>query len=150
MDDDWNAPDPKVWKGAPPRVVDESLRDGLQSPSVRDPPLDRKLAILHTMAAIGVDAVSLGLPAAGPRAVFDTTELAKEVVRSRIPIAATAAARTVDADVRAIIDVSQRAGLSIEVYAFVGCSPIRRFVEGWTVPWLIERIESSCKVALEA
>ena len=147
---DWNAPDPKVWKGAPPRVVDESLRDGLQSASVKDPPLDRKLAILHTMAAIGVDAVSLGLPAAGARAVHDTTELAREVVRSRIPIQATAAARTVDSDVRAIVDVSQKAGLSIEVYSFVGCSPIRRFVEGWTVPWLLERIGSSCRVAVAA
>ena len=146
---DWNRPDPAGWKRRP-RVVDETLRDGLQSASVIDPPLDTKLAILHAIASIGVDAASLGLPAAGPRAARETLELARELARARLPIRATAAARTTEADVGAIVDVSQQSGLALDVYAFIGCSPIRRYVESWSIPWLVERIRASAGVARRA
>jgi 2-isopropylmalate synthase len=146
---DWNQPDPASWR-RPPRVVDETLRDGLQSASTVDPPLDRKLAILHTMAAIGVDFVSLGLPAAGPRARADVLELAREVARSRLRFRPTAAARTTEADVRVIAEVSQAAGVAIDVYAFIGCSPIRRYVEGWSEEWLLDRVRTSAEVARRA
>ena len=109
---DWNRCEPDPWEGIHPRVIDETLRDGLQSASAFDPPLDRKIAMLHAMVGIGVDAISVGLPAAGPRAVRDATELAREIRAARLPIRATAAARTVEGDVSAIAEVSSRAGIS--------------------------------------
>ncbi len=146
---DWNEPDPASWARSP-RVVDETLRDGLQSASTRDPPLDRKLAILHAMAAIGVDFASLGLPAAGPRAAHDVLELARECAAARLAPRPTAAARTTEADVRVIADISQTAGVAIDVYAFIGCSPIRRYVEGWSIEWLLDHVRSSADVARRA
>lgn len=133
-----------------PRVVDETLRDGLQAASVFDPPIDRKLALLHAMVGIGVDAVSLGLPAAGPRALRDAVALGREIVSARLPLRATAAARTVEADVRAIASVSERAGLPVDVYAFIGSSPIRQYVEAWTLEVLEGRVRASGAVAREA
>jgi 2-isopropylmalate synthase len=122
----------------------------LQSASASDPPIERKLAILHAMASIGVEVASLGLPAAGPRAAHDALQLALELARARLPIRPTAAARTTESDVRAVVDISQKSGLPIDVYAFIGCSPIRRYVESWTVPWLVERIRTSAQVARRA
>ena len=147
---DWNRCETDPWEGIHPRVIDETLRDGLQSASALDPPLDRKLALLHAMVGIGVDSVSVGLPAAGPRAVRDATELAREIRAARLPIRPTAAARTMEGDVHAIADVSSRAGIAIEVYAFIGSSPIRSLVEGWSVPFLIERIRAAGLTAQRA
>jgi len=147
---DWNRCEVDPWEGVRPRVIDETLRDGLQSASVLDPPLDRKIALLHAMVGIGVDSVSVGLPAAGPRAVRDATELAREIRSARLPIRPTAAARTMEGDVQAIADVSSRAGIAIEVYAFIGSSPIRRLVEGWGVAFLIERIRAAGLAAQSA
>ena len=66
---DWNREDGPEWTAvAPPRLDDETLRDGLQSPSVLDPPIEKKVRILHLMEALGIDSVNLGLPGAGPRA----------------------------------------------------------------------------------
>lgn len=131
-------------------VVDETLRDGLQSASARDPSLDQKIELLHAMVAVGVDRVSVGLPAAGPRAVHDGIGLAREIARARLPVTATAAARTTEADVQAIADMSQRAGLPLEVYAFLGCSPIRCHVEGWSMGFLTERIRVAGETARRA
>ena len=126
---DWNQSVSGGWQGRKIAIVDESLRDGLQSPSVIDPPIEKKIAILHAMASLGVDAVSVGLPAAGPRAVRDAGLLAAEIARERLPFRATAAARTVANDVNAIAEASQHAGIPIDVYAFIGSSPIRYMVK---------------------
>ena len=56
---------------------DETLRDGLQSPSVRDPLIQDKIAILHLMESLGINSLNLGLPGAGPRAVEHVTALAR-------------------------------------------------------------------------
>ncbi len=143
----WNAVSPTDSWPVPPRVVDETFRDGLQSPSAHDPPLDRKLAALHAMVEVGVEYVSVGLPAAGARAVHDAVALAREISSARLPLRPTAAARTTEGDVRAIAEVSQRAGVSVDVYAFLGCSPLRRYVEGWSSAWLFERIHAAGEVA---
>ncbi len=145
---DWNQGQPTT-RGRP-RVVDETLRDGLQSASVVEPPIDRKVALLHQMARIGVDCVSLGLPAAGPRALRDAVALGREVEAARLPFTCTAAARTTEGDVLAVVEVSQRAGRPVEVYAFIGSSPIRRYVEGWTLELLRGRVLASGEVARRA
>src|SRR5258708_22430057 len=132
---DWNreAPSPP-----PPAVMldDETLRDGLQSPSVRAPSIDQKLRILRLLDEIGVDTADIGLPGAGPHVVRDVERLAREIVDSGLRIKANCAARTVVSDVQPIVDVSQRVGLPIECCCFIGSSPIRRYAEDWTVDYL--------------
>ncbi len=132
------------------QVNDESLRDGLQSPSVHDPSRDEKIALLHAMSAIGVDVASVGLPAASARAVDDASALLKEITDARLRVRATAAARTVEGDVNAIAEVSQRAGAPLEVYAFIGSSPIRHYVESWDDDFLKKRVGGAADAARRA
>jgi 2-isopropylmalate synthase len=132
---DWNCDEPV----AAPAIVmldDETLRDGLQSPSVRAPSIDQKLRILHLLDQIGVDTADIGLPGAGPHVVRDVERLAREIVDSKLKIHANCAARTVVSDVQPIVEVSQRVGLPIECCCFIGSSPIRRYAEDWTVDYL--------------
>lgn len=110
---------------------DETLRDGLQNPSVKDPPLAQKRELLHLMVELGIQAADIGLPGAGPRAREAVLGIAREIVDNDLPIAANCAARTVKADIAPIAELSQATGLRLEVGAFIGCSPIRRYVEGW-------------------
>jgi len=115
---------------------DETLRDGLQSPSVRAPSIDQKVRILRLLDEIGVDTADIGLPGAGPHVVRDVERLAREIVESKLKIKANCAARTVIGDVQPIVEVSQRVGLPIECCCFIGSSPIRRYAEDWTVDYL--------------
>ena len=77
---------------------DETLRDGLQSPSVRSPSIEDKLRILHWMAVLGIESADLGLPGAGPHVVRDVERLAREIVEQKLPVEPNCAARTVIAD----------------------------------------------------
>jgi isopropylmalate/homocitrate/citramalate synthase len=132
---DWNldSPSPK-----PPLVLlnDETLRDGLQSPSVRAPSIDQKLRILHLLDRIGIDTADIGLPGAGPHVVRDVERLAQEIVDCRLKVQANCAARTMVADIQPIADIVQRTGLPIEVGCFIGSSPIRLYAEDWTIDYL--------------
>ncbi len=132
---DWNVVPPP---GPRPAVMldDETLRDGLQSPSVETPSIARKIEILHLMEALGMDSVDIGLPAAGSAVFADVEALAREIVRSRMTLRPNCAARTMVADIRPIVEISQRVGLPIEVAAFIGSSPVRQYVEDWTVDHL--------------
>ena len=127
---------------------DETLRDGLQNPSVHDPSIGEKIEILHLMEALGIDTVNIGLPGAGPRALADTEALAREIVRSKLKIRPNCAARTVENDIRPIAEVSQRAGIAIEAATFLGSSPIRRLVEDWTVDHLQRTTEKAVSFAV--
>ena len=145
MDDlvfDWNleSPAPK-----PPIVLldDETLRDGLQSPSVRAPSIDQKLRILHLLDRIGIDTADIGLPGAGPHVVRDVERLALEIVDCRLKVQANCAARTVVADIQPIADIVQRTGLPIEVGCFIGSSPIRIYAEDWNVDYLLRCTEEA-------
>ena len=132
---DWNqvAPAPK-----PPLVMlcDETLRDGLQSPSVRAPSIDQKIQILHLLDSIGIDTTDIGLPGAGAHIVRDAVRLAREIVEAKLSINAQCAARTLASDIQPIADIQQRSGLRIECCCFIGSSPIRRYAEDWTVDHL--------------
>ena len=127
---------------------DETLRDGLQNPSVHDPSIGEKIEILHLMEALGIDTVNIGLPGAGPRALADTEALAREIVRGKLKIRPNCAARTVENDIRPIAEVSQRAGIAIEAATFLGSSPIRRLVEDWTVDHLQRTTEKAVSFAV--
>ena len=127
---------------------DETLRDGLQSPSVRDPSIQEKIPILHLMETLGIDSLDLGLPGAGPRAVEHVEALAREIVGHRMKIRANCACRTHPNDIRPIAEIVQRTGLKIEAATFIGSSPIRRFTENWTDDFLLETTESAVKYAV--
>ncbi|HET9408542.1 MAG TPA: LeuA family protein [Candidatus Sulfotelmatobacter sp.] len=146
---DWNKNHPPGLKPPGPVLLnDESLRDGLQSPSVRDPSVAEKIEILHLMEALGINSLDLGLPGAGARAVEAVTALAREIVAHKMKIRANCAARTLESDIRPIADVVQKTGLPIEVAAFIGSSPIRRFTEGWTDEFLVKTTEKAVKYAV--
>jgi 2-isopropylmalate synthase len=118
---------------------DETLRDGIQNPSVVDPDVEDKLAILHHLDAIGVDTLDVGLPGAGPRAFADVLRIVREIADQGLRIRPTCAGRTVVADIAPMVEISQRAGIAVEVMTFIGSSPIRRLAEDWSVELIRKR-----------
>lgn len=130
---DWNRAAGDDLKPARANVEldDETLRDGLQSPSVKSPSIEEKIELLHLMAALGIESADIGLPGAGPHVARDVERLAREIVAHKLPIAPNCAARTVIADVQPIVDASQAAGIAIEACCFIGSSPIRQYAESW-------------------
>ena len=146
---DWNKNHPPGLKPPGPVLLnDETLRDGLQSPSVRDPSIVEKVEILHLMEALGIDALDMGLPGAGPRAVEAVTALASEIAAHKMKIRANCAARTHENDIRPIAEIVQKTGLPIEAATFIGSSPIRRFTENWTDDFLLHTTEKAVKYAV--
>jgi len=146
---DWNRIHPASLRPAGPVLLnDETLRDGLQSPSVRNPSIEEKLPILHLMEALGINSLDLGLPGAGPVAVQHTEALAREIVSQRMKIRANCAARTHQNDIRPIAEIVQRTGLKIDAATFLGSSPIRRYTEGWTDDFLLQTTENAVKYAV--
>ena len=147
---DWNQSSPAFdWsntKGI--QLNDETLRDGLQNPSVVDPPIGDKIRLLHLMDQLGIHSANIGLPGAGPRAVEAVTVLAKEIADTGLSIHANAAARTLIEDIRPIVEISQSVGLPIQVCAFIGSSPIRKYAEGWTLGQMLETIEEALSFAV--
>jgi 2-isopropylmalate synthase len=143
---DWNRTD------APPPVTillnDETLRDGLQSPSVRCPTIDEKIRILHLIDQLGMDTADIGLPGAGPHVVRDVERLAREIADSRLRVEANCAARTLVADIEPIVEISQRAGIPIECCAFIGSSPLRQYAEGWSLDQLLKLTEEAIGFAV--
>ncbi len=145
---DWNV------KGEAPRypkrvmITDETLRDGLQSPSVTHPSIQDKVYLLYLMRCLEVDAADLGLCGAGERFKKDVTVLAREIANQRMPIVPQSAARTLEADIAPIVDASQEAGIAIEAAIFLGSSPIRQYAEGWDVSTLLRLTESSVTFAV--
>jgi isopropylmalate/homocitrate/citramalate synthase len=146
---DWNRIHPASLKPVGPVLLnDESLRDGLQSPSVRDPSIQDKIEILHLMEALGINSLDLGLPGAGPRAVEHVEALAREIVSHKMKIQANCAARTHKNDIRPIAEIVSRTGLAIEAATFLGSSPIRRYTEGWTDDFLLKTTDSAVSYAV--
>jgi 2-isopropylmalate synthase len=131
-------------------LFDETLRDGLQNPSVEDPGIEDKLRILHLMEDLGIDEADIGLPGSSQRAFDDVLRMCREVVDCKMKIKIAAAGRTVVGDITPMIEVSQRAGLPIEVYAFIGSSPIRQYVEQWDVSLIAKRSAEAIDVAVKA
>jgi isopropylmalate/homocitrate/citramalate synthase len=145
---DWNRVEgPELPLAKPPLLNDETLRDGLQSPSALDPPIEKKIQILHLMDELGINFLNLGLPGAGPRAKDDVLRLAQEIVSAKLEIRPNCAARTIESDIRPIADVSQAAGLEIEAATFLGSSPIRQYTEGWTLDFMLRATENAVKYA---
>src|SRR5579859_6399634 len=129
---------------------DETLRDGLQNPSVVDPGIEDKLKILHLMEDLGIHEADIGLPGSSKRAFEDVLRMCQEVTSCNMKIKIAAAGRTVVSDITPMIEVSQRAGIPIEVYAFIGSSPIRQYVEEWDLALIAKRSTEAIDVAVKA
>lgn len=112
-------------------ICDESLRDGIQSPSVYDPAIEDKLELISLMEKIGITIADIGLPGAGPRAYADVLRIAQFVRDQRLKLKVNCAARTVRADILPIAEIQQKVGIPITAYCFLGTSPIRQMVENW-------------------
>ena len=150
---DWNrcgdpAPEKCVPEARPVEVHDETLRDGLQCPSAKNPPLQAKRDFLHILVRMGVHSVDIGLPASGRHVREDTLRLAEEIARGSLPLEAACAARTVEADVRSIVEISQRAGIPICVALFIGSSAVRKFIEGWDLAFLLKATRECVSLAV--
>ncbi len=141
---DWNirGGDVREW----PRTiefVDESLRDGLQSPSVIDPSVETKIELVHLMDRLGVQAVDVGLPGAGPRHAQSCEHLVRDIVQTKLKIRPNCAARTLIKDITPIIEISERVGIPVEACTFIGSSPIRQYAEDWSIERLLRHTEEA-------
>ena len=142
---DWNRTDRAR---RPVMLDDETLRDGLQSPSVKCPTIEQKIEILHLIDRLGIDTADIGLPGAGPHVAADVERLAREIVSQKLAVKANCAARTVIADIKPVAEISQRTGLAIECCAFIGSSPLRQYAEGWTIDQLLRLTEEAIAFAV--
>jgi 2-isopropylmalate synthase len=124
---DWNEPSPSM--DSKVEFDDETLRDGLQSPSVRDPSLKEKVRLVHLMDSLGIHTADIGLPGAGGRARSHILTLCEEM--KGLTITPNVACRTMISDIEPVVGMVQTTGTPIEVCAFIGSSPIRQFTEGW-------------------
>jgi 2-isopropylmalate synthase len=146
---DWNLHD-GAWKpGKAIEFNDETLRDGLQSPSVTDPPIEDKISMLHYMHQLGIQSANIGLPGAGPRAKADVLALAKEIAQNKLPIFPNCAARTVEADILPIAETAEKAGMIIEAATFIGSSPIRQYAEAWNLDFLLRTVARAVSFAVK-
>src|ERR1051325_10647180 len=148
---DWNVAGEEPARPSTKKIDfdDETLRDGLQSPSVTDPSLDDKIRILHFMNAVGVDNADIGLPGAGSHVQRTVERLAREIVEQKLSVAPSAAGRTHEADVKPIIDIAQRVGIPIEADLFIGSSPIRQLAEEWDFDWMVQQSANVVKFATD-
>jgi 2-isopropylmalate synthase len=137
---DWNSIE-KVAPLSPRRRIqflDETLRDGIQSPSVVDPTIEDKLRLVELANDLGIDTMDIGLPGAGKRAVEDVTTIAAHIKARGLRVKPSCAARTHLNDVQAVIDISQQVGIEIEILCFIGSSPIRQYAEDWDLARILQ------------
>lgn len=146
---DWNVEGNRQSPQRPDMELDdETLRDGLQSPSVRSPSLDEKVRILHFMSALRIQSANIGLPGAGPSIKRDVIRLAQEIRDARLPIQPNCAARTLQIDIDPIVEASDAAGIPVEAAVFIGSSPIRQYAEDWTLDRMLRHSSEAVDYAV--
>jgi isopropylmalate/homocitrate/citramalate synthase len=144
---DWNTLGPVPRPPHPIEFDDETLRDGLQCPSVRSPSIEQKIGLLHLMSGLGLRYVNIGLPGAGPHVVKTVTRLAEEIRDQKLALEPNCAARTIEADIRPIAEIQQKTGVRIEASTFIGSSPIRAYVEDWDLATMLKHSVAALKFA---
>ncbi len=144
---DWNTAGRRIAPRGVLEVNDETLRDGLQSPSVIHPPVEQKRAILHLMDRLGVNSANIGYPGASRQALNDVVLLAREIRDQGLRVRPNCAGRTTEADIIPIAEAQERAGMAIEAAIFLGSSPIRQYVEGWNVDFLLRTADAAVAFA---
>jgi 2-isopropylmalate synthase len=144
---DWNQQVGTFRPTRPLQFDDETLRDGLQSPAVSDPDLQQKFELLEAMDRLGIHTANLGLPGAGGRPREDILRLARHIVDRRLRIGANVACRTVVGDIEPVVEMTQKAGMPIEVCAFIGSSYIRQYAEDWTLEMMLKHTRDALAFA---
>jgi 2-isopropylmalate synthase len=150
---DWNLVGQRYAPFGKVEFFDETLRDGIQNPSVKDPSIEDKLKILHLMNELGIHSADIGLPGSNKRAYEDVLRMCREVSEQRLSLKIACAGRTVPGDIFPMVEISQKTGVPIEVYTFIGSSPIRVLAEDWNLELLMTRsaeaIDAGVKNGLE-
>ena len=145
---DWNTSEGET--ACPPvELTDETLRDGLQSPSLIQPRIQDKVYLLYLMNDLGIQSVNVGIPATSAAVKYDCRVLAREVAHQQLAIRPQCAGRTLRQDVETIVEVSQWAGIEVEACLFIGSSPIRQYVEGWDLDTMLRLSEDSIRCAMD-
>lgn len=148
---DWNEVGRKgrlIPKGV--TFFDETLRDGLQNPSVSDPSVEAKLELVHLMDKVGIHVADIGLPGSSPRAFEDVLRICREITDNKLALRVACAGRTVLSDITPMIEISQRAGIPVEIYAFIGSSPIRQYAEAWDLDLIMKRSAEAIDAGVKA
>jgi isopropylmalate/homocitrate/citramalate synthase len=125
------------------QLNDETLRDGLQSPSVRQPSPEAAIRLLHLMSGLGIDAATIGYPAAGDRMLARCGLLAAEVASARLPIAVNCSARALAGDLAPIANLAARTGIAVEAAIFLGSSALRQVVEGCSLGEMVRAVDEA-------
>jgi len=146
---DWNKKNKIFSPKKAPQLDDETLRDGLQSPSVKTPTIEEKIKIIHLINDLGIESANIGLPGAGKHVEDSALRLAQEISNQKLKIYPNCAARTLKVDVEPVIRIQQKTGLKMEVSTFIGSSPIRQYAEGWTIEKMLKDTEDSVSFAIE-
>ena len=151
---DWNVIDYEINRNPAnhPHGVwfdDETLRDGLQSPSARNPTIDEKKELLSFMENLGIQKVDLGLPGAGPFHREHINAMLSHIIDNEYQIRPGAAVRTLMQDIEPLVEMQQQHGIQIQASAFLGTSPIRQYTEGWNMEKLIATMEKAVSYAVE-
>lgn len=128
-------------------LLDETLRDGLQSSYVVNPTPDEKIELVRLMDSLGTDAANIGLPGAGKQAVNDCIAIVRAIVDEKMSIQPAVAARTHEDDIRPAIEVAQATGVPVEVMSFIGSSPIRMLAEEWDLKSMLKRSKNAITLA---
>jgi 2-isopropylmalate synthase len=139
----WNSvpADPEPQAGSPKgSFFDETLRDGIQAPTITAPSLEQKVQIVDHMMAAGIRSADLGFPSSGPVAARECLELARYVAARGHPMSVAYAGRTHPSDIRPICEIAQRAGISVDAYLVIAVSPIRQYVEDWDTDFIVRNI----------
>ena len=146
---DWAEGGPHAFK-KPPRAMldDETLRDGIQSPSVRDPSTEQKIEILHLIDGLGIETANIGLPGSGPRQRQAVEVLCREIDSASLRVQPNCAGRTLMVDIQPMAEITQRTGVPIEACLFIGSSPIRQYAEEWDVKQILRHTKDAVDFAV--
>ena len=151
---DWNSIDYEIERNPSnhPHELwfdDETLRDGLQSPSARNPSIEEKIELIDFMERLGIQKVDLGLPGAGPFHIEHIDAMLQHMGDNEYSIRPGCAVRTVVSDIEPLVELQAKHEREIQASAFLGTSPIRQFAEGWTMEKILSTAESAVTFAVE-
>ena len=151
---DWNAIDYEIARNPSnhPHGVwfdDETLRDGLQSPSARNPEIEQKIELIDYMEKLGIQKVDLGLPGAGPFHIGHIDAMLTHMGENGYELRPGCAVRTVVSDIEPLVELQAKHERQIQASAFLGTSPIRQFAEGWTMERILATAEKAVTFAVD-
>ena len=151
---DWNSVDYEISRDSTkhPHGIwfdDETLRDGLQSPSARNPKIEQKLELIDYMEKLGIQKVDLGLPGAGPSHIGHIDSMLKHMTENSYDLRPGCAVRTLVSDIEPLVDLQAKFERQIQASAFLGTSPIRQYTEGWNMEKILSTAEKAVTFAVD-